>query len=114
MSSTNDFRTMVRLHTTEPLTKRVPQKYPTIIAFVKVIGYSTQIDSDTPLLKKTPPQHTEHGEIKMVPLVTSPFHSVSGPGHLGHRVGRHPQGPQSTLHRILGPPVSRADRKSVV
>ena len=27
-------------------------------------------------------------------------------GHLGHGVGRHPQGPERTLHAILGPPVS--------
>ena len=36
----------------------------------------------------------------------TPFQSAPVPGHLGHGVGGHPQGPKKTLHTILGPLLS--------
>ena len=42
----------------------------------------------------------------MVQELQDPFRSAPAPGHLGRRISRHPQGPQSTLHGTLGPLVS--------
>jgi hypothetical protein len=36
----------------------------------------------------------------------TPFQSTPAPGHLGHRVWGHPQGPHRTLQGILRPLVS--------
>jgi hypothetical protein len=37
----------------------------------------------------------------------SPFQSAPALDHLGHRVSVHPQGPERTLHSILGSLVSK-------
>jgi hypothetical protein len=50
--------------------------------------------------------HMKPDKLKLIEEKLGSFRSAPAPGQLGHRVSRHPQGTQSTLHRILGPLVS--------
>ena len=68
---------LVGLYLIELLAKGFSWNSQTMQSKVKTIGYSQQSDSKSPLLKVTPTQIIEHGEIEMVPKYTLQPYAVA-------------------------------------